>query len=104
MVVSQVRGTKVQRTCQNKRCRQIFTARQADVDRGWAKFCCKSCKAVVQEKRTGQYADYIHGGVSKATRRHYAKEYGGIPEFNRNGDYVGFRLSLADMSIDKSEV
>lgn len=26
-------------------CRQPFQARQVDRDRGWAKFCSKSCKA-----------------------------------------------------------
>jgi hypothetical protein len=31
-------------------------ARQADINRGWGKFCSKSCKASEQEKRTGQHA------------------------------------------------
>lgn len=26
-------------------CRKDFTARTADRRRGWARFCCKSCKA-----------------------------------------------------------
>lgn len=45
-----------------KKCGIIFSARLADVNRGWAKFCSKSCKAIVQEKRTGQYANLIHNG------------------------------------------
>ena len=36
-------------------CKGPFMARAADVKRGWAKFCSKSCKASKQEKRTGQY-------------------------------------------------
>ncbi|WP_288379804.1 hypothetical protein [uncultured Massilia sp.] len=36
-------------------CKKPFKARAADVKRGWAKFCSKSCKASRQEKNTGQY-------------------------------------------------
>ena len=39
-------------------CKQDFVARIADRKRGWARFCSKSCKAVRQEQRTGQYAAY----------------------------------------------
>jgi hypothetical protein len=46
----------VTRKC--KYCREPFLARQADINRGWAKFCSKSCKAKEQEKRTHQYASY----------------------------------------------
>ena len=42
--------------CQN--CKEKFEARVADRKRGWAKFCSKSCKAIKQEKRTGQYKLY----------------------------------------------
>ncbi|MCY1276907.1 hypothetical protein D9M68_276840 [compost metagenome] len=45
-----------ERICANKSCRKPFLARTADVKRGWAKFCSKSCKAIKQEQRTGQYA------------------------------------------------
>jgi len=31
-------------------CGAVFTARTADVDRGWAEFCSKSCKARKQEE------------------------------------------------------
>lgn len=54
------RGATVDVVCDNKQCRRTFTARVADRRRGWARHCSKSCKAVVQEKRTGQYADMIH--------------------------------------------
>ena len=52
-----VRGAKVTRACQ--RCNAQFTAREADVRRGWARFCSKSCKASEQEARTGQFADHL---------------------------------------------
>lgn len=47
----------VARTC--IRCGLNFTARKADVKRGWAKFCSKSCKAKTQERKTGQYGAYL---------------------------------------------
>lgn len=50
-------AAKVERTCANKRCSVKFLARKADIARGWGKFCSKTCKAVVQEARTGQYAN-----------------------------------------------
>lgn len=49
-------ATMVSRKC--KCCGDPFQARVADVKRGWAKFCSKTCKAIDQEKRTGQYAAY----------------------------------------------
>lgn len=45
-------------TYQCKRCGDPFTARVADRNRGWARFCSKSCKAAEQERRTGQNARY----------------------------------------------
>ncbi len=50
-----MRGETVQVKC---RCGTMFTARVADRKRGWGKFCSKSCKAIEQEKRTGQNASY----------------------------------------------
>lgn len=41
-----------------ERCCKVFTARTADRNRGWARFCSKSCKASEQEGRTGQYRAY----------------------------------------------
>jgi hypothetical protein len=49
----------VDRSC--KWCKKPFQARAADVNRGWAKFCSKSCKASEQEKRTGQHRAYQNG-------------------------------------------
>lgn len=51
-------GKTVEVKCE--RCQKPFTARVADRKRGWGKYCSKSCKAVKQEQRTGQYADYLN--------------------------------------------
>lgn len=55
-----MRGKIVDVKCKN--CGDMFTARVADRKRGWARFCSKSCKALKQEARTGQYAAYLSGG------------------------------------------
>lgn len=47
----------VERICQC--CKTPFKAKSADVKRGWAKFCSKSCKAKRQEQKTGQYKQYL---------------------------------------------
>lgn len=39
-------------------CKKPHVVRQADLNRGWGKFCSKKCKAMEQEKRTGQNASY----------------------------------------------
>ena len=46
-----MRGATVQVKC--KCCGDTFTARVADRNRGWAKFCSKSCKAIRQMKTHG---------------------------------------------------
>jgi len=43
-----------------KCCRTEFVCRAADHNRGWGKFCSKSCKAKIQELRTGQYSSYLN--------------------------------------------
>ena len=40
----------VDRICQERKCHRKFTAKVADVKRGWAKFCSKSCKAISQTR------------------------------------------------------
>lgn len=76
------RGAKTEVKC---RCGTTFLARVADVKRGWGKFCSKSCKAKEQEKRTGQYSNYLHKKTTKLT-----DQYGGTPAFDHRGDYIGF--------------
>lgn len=43
------RGKKIKKECKN--CGKIFYPRVADVNRGWGKFCDKSCKASEQYRR-----------------------------------------------------
>ena len=52
-----MRGQKV--TVQCKNCKNDFEARVADRKRGWGRFCSKRCKAIHQERRTGQYRGYL---------------------------------------------
>ena len=52
-----VRGAKIARKC--KSCGAEFEARVADVKRGWGLYCSKSCKAIKQEGKTGQYAKLL---------------------------------------------
>lgn len=77
-----------------KTCKQPFEARVADRNRGWARFCSKSCKAVKQERRTEQMAAHIH---SKRVA-HYAREYGGSPQFDNRGEYIGFTMNAAELA------
>jgi len=64
----EVRGAKVEVKC--KGCRTVFLARVADRKRGWGKYCSKSCKAKVQEGRTGQYARWLAGESQRAKNDH----------------------------------
>jgi len=43
-----MRGAKAKYNCQH--CHKLFSARVADRERGWAKFCTKRCKAKDQEQ------------------------------------------------------
>lgn len=61
-----------------KCCKTNFQARTADVKRGWGKFCSKSCKAKTQEKRTGQYANLIHGKPKRSKRKSSYKPHDGV--------------------------
>jgi hypothetical protein len=88
------RGETVQVKCAC--CPVIFTARVADRKRGWGKFCSKSCKAKKQEQRTGQHAAYRH----RQKVSHFASEYGGEPQFDRSGDYVGFTAGFSNEEHD----
>ena len=42
-------------TCE---CGKVFEARPADIKRGWAKSCSKSCAARQTNKKTGNYQRY----------------------------------------------
>ena len=58
-------------TYQCKHCKSDFTARIVDRERGWARFCSKSCKAKAQEKQTGQYSAYKASRASGGSYRDY---------------------------------
>lgn len=67
--------------CHNKHCtngingqRKIFQARTVDVKRGWGKFCSKSCKAIHQENKTGQYKNYLCNKANRNMTRFIEQE------------------------------
>lgn len=62
-------------------CGKAITVRLADHRRGWGKYCSKSCKAIKQEQRTGQYAHYratseLRVPMDAGDRLHDAAMYG----------------------------
>lgn len=59
-------------------CSKRFMARVADVSRGWARFCSKSCKAKKQEARTGQYAQHMAGSQLSREEREHAEDMAGV--------------------------
>lgn len=61
-------------TCHNKSCKKEFQARTTDVKRGWGKFCSKSCKAIEQENRTGQYKDYLYNKSKPKKKIYYTND------------------------------
>jgi len=65
------RGAKQKVIC--KCCKQEFEARVADIKRGWGKFCSKSCKALKQERRTGQMRNYL---INSSYKKEYHPLYG----------------------------
>lgn len=52
-----LRGATAQYKCH---CGATFTARVADRKRGWARNCSKSCKAIKQERQTGQHRAHLN--------------------------------------------
>ena len=56
------------RTCP---CGKTFTARKADIKRGWAKCCSKSCAAIAREKKLDRngYRDVNWNGQPTRERR-----------------------------------
>lgn len=42
------------------RCDKVFLARQADINRGWGKFCSKSCKAKKQTAKQHDRGEIVH--------------------------------------------
>ena len=69
------RGKRVERKC--KFCGSLIFPREADVKRGWGKYCNKTCKAKEQERRTGQFQNYLYktytqflGGIERDCDTH----------------------------------
>lgn len=82
-----------------KCCGAPFEARTADRKRGWARFCSKRCKASTQSHRIGNpVTNYRGSGVDRETYIAHAREYGGTPQFNGSGDYVGFTMNQAELA------
>lgn len=85
-------GSMVTRKCAC--CGAEMQVRATDVKRGWGKFCSKRCKAVKQEQRTGQHKAHAHRQRVADDRR----EYGGSPQYDRNGEYIGFTMTQAELA------
>lgn len=79
-------------------CGRKKMVRTADVKRGWGKFYSKSCKAKEQERRTGQYRNFMGSGVDKKTYVKYQQEHGGYPQFDRNGNFEGVAIAMEDLT------
>lgn len=56
-------------------CKKKFTARQADINRGWGKFCSKSCKARNQTSKYG-YSSKIKTRKARSYEEEYNNSYG----------------------------
>lgn len=59
-----VKKGSVLRKCDNKGCTVVYEARQADLKRGWAKCCSKSC-AASHKLRNNPSHGYLHGGADR---------------------------------------
>ena len=68
-------ATLVIKKCEN--CKKEIHVRAADVRRGWGRFCSKSCKAIAQERRTGQMQKYLR----RKERRRIRAEYRAMEEY-----------------------
>lgn len=66
-------ASTVNRKCLH--CKDRFIARTADVKRGWAKFCSKSCKAKHQETRTGQYRRFLSQDKDEAASGFFSEHF-----------------------------
>ncbi len=69
----------VQRTCA---CGTVFTAREADVKRGWAKSCSKSCAAKRREKKTGNFKAYIERRNKREDREDAEPTFSNAQQFD----------------------
>jgi hypothetical protein len=56
-----MRGQTAQYRCRS--CGGLFVARVADRNRGWAKFCGKACKQIMQEEAKKIWKVLKNGGL-----------------------------------------
>lgn len=76
-----------------KTCGGPFEARVADRNRGWARFCSKSCKATKQTRQTGIGA----GGRRPLLGGGWVMPNG--EEFDRHGISRGFQMTQAELAL-----
>lgn len=74
-------------------CGTPKNVRQADLNRGWGKYCSKSCKAKAQEKRTGQFRDLCERSVQRDSQR---RESG--------SNHLGPLLAQRNWIIDRNHI
>ena len=84
-----IRGLKIERKC--KCCGGLFLARAADVKRGWAKFCSKSCKAIRQEQRTGATASFRYREQCRNEGVGYGAQF-----HPRTGEFEGYHADHSE--------
>ena len=63
----------IERSC--KWCGKLFMAKRADVKRGWAKCCSKSCSASFREKKLDRFGFRSGGGGTFESRFHEAETF-----------------------------
>lgn len=78
-----------------KQCSKPFLAREADIKRGWGKFCSKSCKAKKQTKDTG-----IFGPHYKAAGKTVKQMKNGQYSKSKFGKRTGY---LTNIVYDESD-
>ena len=57
----------MKRICQNPHCKKEFEAKAADVKRGWARCCCKSCASWKREKAKGNHGQLFDKNGARIT-------------------------------------
>lgn len=73
------------------------------------RFCCNKHKDRYHnmqphrvERTKFNNHDYMGSGVTQEKFERYQEEYGGTPQFNRNGEYEGMTLSGSDFSVENA--
>lgn len=85
--MSPPRGKTTQKKCAS--CGDQMTVRVADHNRGWGKYCSKSCKA----KKQGPRMYDRQRGVTARRARADQEQFGGLPSYDSRGEYIGFQFT-----------